>query len=65
MFKYLAGLSQGDARKPFKELVDRGIRFEVFKQRRHGNACAAKHPRTAHAFGVLFNGWAGGPIDHG
>ena len=65
MVEHGADLLESDTRKPIHELRrDRTI-FEILEERRYRHARAAKHPDTAHAVGIPFNGRASRPIDHG
>ena len=52
MFKNSSRLINGHPRKPFNEVMQRRIVFEVFKKRRNWNARAAKDPCAAHARNV-------------
>jgi len=60
MVEHGADLLESDTRKPIHELRrDRTI-FEILEERRYRHARAAKHPDTAHAVGIPFNGRARG-----
>src|SRR2546425_13348676 len=64
MVEHGADLLESDTRKPIHELRrDRTI-FEILEERRYRHARDAKHPDTAHAVGIPFNGRASRPIDH-
>ena len=52
MFKNSSRLINGHPRKPFNEVMQRRIVFEVFKKRRNWNARAAKDPCATHARNV-------------
>jgi hypothetical protein len=60
----MTSLRQGDTGKPLDELMDRGIFFEVLKERSNRNPCASENPGTADAFRVALDIWARRPINH-
>lgn len=64
VFEYGSGLLGSDPRKPFNEIVKRGVIFQVFEERRDGHASTCKYPGTAHAAGVSLNDRAGRPVNH-
>ncbi len=65
MFQDMPRLRQGNAWKPFNELMHRGIFFEVFKKSGNGNPSATENPDTTYALRVAFDIGARGPINHG
>jgi hypothetical protein len=56
--EYRAYMFGADTREPLQELIDVGAVLEVYEQRRHGHACAAENPHTAHAIRMPFYGIA-------
>ncbi len=52
------------AGKPFDELVNWDIIFEILEECRDGHARPAKQPSTAVSLGILLDGIAGGPVNH-
>jgi hypothetical protein len=64
MFQDGTGLLLGDTREPFQKFLHRRAAFNILEQRGHGDARAAKHPRTADTISVAFNSNAGSPVDH-
>ena len=64
MLQDRARLIHRDAGKPLDEIAQRRVVFKILKQGRNGHSRAAKHPCAAHAFGISFYSWAGGPLDH-
>lgn len=64
VFQHGADLLDSDAGKPLNELRNERAVLEVLEQRRHRHPGAAKHPGTAYALGIAFNGGTGRPIDH-
>ena len=49
VLQYFTRPLQRNPRKPFDELMNRGIVFKVFEQRRNRHTRATKHSGTAHA----------------
>ena len=64
MFQNVTSLRYGDAGKPFNELVDRGVFFEVLEERGNRNPCATENPGTTYAIRVALDIGAGRPINH-
>ena len=64
MFQDVASLRQGDAGKPFNELMDGGVFFEVLEERGNRNSCASENPGTTYAIRVALDIEAGRPINH-
>jgi hypothetical protein len=64
MFQDGTGLLLGDTREPFQKFPHRRSTFNILEQSGHGDARAAKHPRTADTISVAFNSNAGSPVDH-
>jgi hypothetical protein len=64
VLQYCAHLLEGDARKPFDEVVRRGVVFEVFKERGDGHTGTVEQPSSAVPFHVSLDRVAGGPVNH-
>jgi hypothetical protein len=64
MFQDGTGLLLGDTREPFQKFLHRRSTFNILEQSGHGDARAAKHPRTANTISVAFNSNAGSPVNH-
>ena len=58
-------MQQGDAGKPFNELMNGGVFFEVFKERGNRNPRASENPSTTHAIRVALDIGTRRPINHG
>ena len=65
MFQNVTSLRQGNAGEPLKELMDRGIFFEVLEERCNWASCASENPGTACAIRVGLDIVARRPINHG
>jgi hypothetical protein len=65
VFQDVTSLRQGNTGKPLNELMDRGVFFEVLKERSNRNPCASKNPSTTYAIRVALDIGAGRPINHG
>ena len=64
MFQDVTRLRQGDAGKPFNELVDRGVFFEVLEERSNRYPRTSENPSTTYAIGVALDIGTGRPINH-
>ena len=64
VFQYVARLSQRDTGKPFDELVDGGIFFQILEERGNRNPRASENPSTTYAIRVALDIGAGRPINH-
>jgi hypothetical protein len=58
MLKDVASLRQGNARKPLDELLDRGVFFEIFKERSYRNPSAPENPSTTNAIRIALDSGA-------
>ena len=65
MFQNVTSLRQGNAGEPLKELMNRGIFFEVLEERGNRNPTAPEYPDTACAIRVVLDIVARRPINHG
>ena len=64
MLKNRANLLERNTRKPLDELRDQRAVLEVLEQGSNGYASSAEDPRSAHAFGIPFDGGTRGPMNH-